>query len=151
MAYLSKDQVKQTREALKVAFPDFKFMVRRSNGGSGSINVSIMSGPVDFGDLDMPKAVNPYHIGTFFEDHQVRFLEAVVKVIKYGTDRQWYDNSDPMTDYFDTAFYLDVELGRWGKVPQPYQKTDPRKLKGSTNYDQAADNAIAWNRLGAVA
>jgi len=151
MAYLSKTQVKETREALKVAFPDFKFLVRRSNGGSGSINVSIMSGPVDFGDLDMPKAVNPYHIGTFFEDHQVRFLEAVVKVIKYGTDRQWYDNSDPMTDYFDTAFYLDVELGRWGKVPQPYQKTDPRKLKGSTNYDQAADNAIAWNRLGAVA
>ena len=148
MAYLNKDQVKQTREALKVAFPDFKFLVRRGNGGYGSINVSIMSGPVDFGDLDMPKSVNPYHVGTLFEDHQVRFLEAVIKVIKYGTDRQWYDNSDPMTDYFDTAFYLDVEIGRWQK---PYQKTDPRKLKGSTNYDQAADNAIAWNRLGAVA
>ena len=148
MAYLNKDQVKQTREALRVAFPDFKFLVRRGNGGYGSINVSIMSGPVDFGDLDMPKSVNPYHVGTLFEDHQVGFLEAVIKVIKYGTDRQWYDNSDPMTDYFDTAFYLDVELGRWQK---PYQKTDPRKLKGSTNYDQAADNAIAWNRLGAVA
>ena len=25
MAYLSKTQVKETREALKVAFPDFKF------------------------------------------------------------------------------------------------------------------------------
>ena len=148
MAYLTKTQVKETREALKVAFPDFKFLVRRSTGGRSSINVSIMSGPVDFGDLDMPKSVNPYHVGTLFEDHQVGFLEAVIKVIKYGTERQWYDNSDPMTDYFDTAFYLDVELGRWQK---PYQKTDPRKLKGSTNYDQAADNAIAWNRLGAVA
>ena len=151
MAYLSKDQVKQTREALKLAFPDFKFMVRRSTGGRSSINVSIMSGPIDFGDLDMPKAINPYHVGTFFEGKQVRFLEAVIKVIKYGTSHQWYDRSDAMTDYFDTAFYLDVELGRWGKGPQPYQKTDPRKLKGSTNYDQAADNAIAWNRLGAVA
>ncbi len=149
MAYLSKTQVKETREALKVAFPDFKFLVRRGNGGGGSINVSIMSGPVDFGELDMPKQVNPYHVGTFFEDHQVKFLEAVIKVIKYGTSRQWYDRSDAMTDYFDTAFYLDVEIGRWGKGP--YQKTDPRKLKGSTNYDQAADNAIAWNRLGAVA
>jgi hypothetical protein len=148
MAYLNKDQVKQTREALKVAFPDFKFLIRRSTGGRSSINVSIMSGPIDFGDLDMPKSVNPYHIGTFFEGKQVKFLEAVIKVIKYGTDRQWYDNSDAMTDYFDTAFYLDVEIGRWQK---PYQKTDPRKLKGSTNYDQAADNAIAWNRLGAVA
>ena len=148
MAYLSKTQVKETREALKVAFPDFKFLVRRSTCGSSSINVSIMSGPVDFGDPDMPKSVNPYHVGTLFEDHQVGFLEAVIKVIKYGTSRQWYDRSDAMTDYFDTAFYLDVEIGRWQK---PYQKTDPRKLKGSTNYDQAADNAIAWNRLGAVA
>ena len=151
MAYLSKTQVKETREALKVAFPDFKFMVRKSHTGGSSINVSIMSGPVDFGDLDMPKAINSYHIGSFFEGQQVKFLEAVVKVIKYGTARQWYDKSDAMIDYFDTAFYLDVELGRWGKGPQPYQKTDPRKLKGSTNYDQAADNAIAWNRLGAVA
>ena len=35
---------------------------------SGSINVSIMSGPVDFGDPDMPKSVNPYHVGMRFED-----------------------------------------------------------------------------------
>ena len=41
----------------------------------------------------------------------VPFLEAVIKVIKYGSERQYYDNSDPMTDYFDTAFYLDVEMG----------------------------------------
>ena len=69
-------------------------------------------------------------------------------VIKFGTERQWYDRSDAMTDYFDTAFYLDVEVGRF---MQPYKFTKVRKLKGSTNYDQAADNAIAWNRLGAVA
>ena len=148
MAYVTTTQIKQTREALKIAFPDFKFLVRRSNGGSGSINVSIMSGPVDFDDPDGGKAVNPYHIGMFYGEIAAGFLEAVVKVIKYGTERQWYDNSDPMTDYFDTAFYMDIDLGRWGR---PYQKTGPRKLKGSTNYDQAADNAIAWRRLGAVA
>ena len=51
MAYVTTTQIKQTREALKIAFPDFKFLVRRSNGGSGSINVSIMSGPVDFANL----------------------------------------------------------------------------------------------------
>ena len=114
----------------------------------GLIARAMETAKVDFGDLDMPKQVNPYHVGTLFEDHQVRFLEAVIKVIKFGTERQWYDRSDAMTDYFDTAFYLDVEMGRWGK---PYVKTDPRKLKGSTNYDQDADDAIAWNRIGAVA
>jgi len=149
MAYLSKTQVKETREALKVAFPDFKFMVRKSHAGGSSINVSIMSGPLEFGNIREGANVNQYWVESHYEAHLVPFLEAVLKVIKFGSDRQWYDRSDAMTDYFDTAFYIDVELGRWGKGP--YQKTDPRKLKGSTNYDQAADNAIAWNRLGAVA
>ena len=148
MAYVTTTQVKQTREALKLAFPDFKFMVRRATGGRSSINVSIMSGPLDFDNPQGGKTVNPYHVGTHYEPHVIPFLEAVIKVIKYGTERQWYDKSDAMTDYFDTAFYLDVEMGRWEK---PYQKTDPRKLKGSTNYEQAADNAIAWARMCAVA
>ena len=148
MAYVTTQQVKQTREALKLAFPDFKFMVRKSHAGGSSINVSIMSGPLDFGDIRDGASVNQYWVESHYADYLVPFLKAVIKVIKFGTYRQWYDRSEAMTDYFDTAFYLDVEIGRWGK---PYIKTDPRKLKGSANYDQAADNAIAWKRLGAVA
>lgn len=147
MAYVTTQQVKQTREALKVAFPDFKFMVRKSHAGGSSINVSIMSGPLDFGDIRDGASVNQYWFESHYEAHLVPFLEAVLKVIKFGTERRWYDRSDAMTDYFDTAFYLDIEIGRWSK---PYVMTDPRKLKGITKYDQAADNAIAWNRIGAV-
>jgi hypothetical protein len=29
----------------------------------------------------------------------------------------WYDNSDIMTDYFDTAYYLNINVGQWN---QPY-------------------------------
>lgn len=29
----------------------------------------------------------------------------------------WYDNSDSQTDYFDTAYYLDINVGKWN---QPY-------------------------------
>ena len=148
MAYLSKTQVKETREALKVAFPDFKFMVRKSHNGGGSINVSIMSGPVDFGDIREACQVNQYWVESHYEAHLVPFLEAVLKVIKFGSDRQWYDRSDSQIDYFDTAFYIDLEVGRF---MNPYKFKNVRKLKGSTNYEQAADNAIAWNRLGAVA
>jgi len=32
----------------------------------------------------------------------------------------WYDNSDIMTDYFDTAYYLYINIGRWDK---PYAYT----------------------------
>jgi hypothetical protein len=148
MAYLSKTQVKETRDALKVAFPDFKFMVRKSHAGGSSINVSIMSGPLEFGNIREGANVNQYWVESHYEAHLVPFLEAVIKVIKFGSDRQWYDRSDAMTDYFDTAFYIDLEIGRF---MQPYKFTKARKLKGSTNYDQDADNAIAWNRIGAVA
>ena len=148
MAYLSKTQVKETREALKVAFPDFKFMVRKSHNGGGSINVSIMSGPVDFGDIREAAQVNQYWVESHYEAHLVPFLEAVLKVIKFGSDRQWYDRSDSQIDYFDTAFYIDLEVGRF---MNPYKFKNVSKLKGSTNYGQSADNAIAWNRLGAVA
>ena len=27
----------------------------------------------------------------------------------------WYNNSDSMSDYFDIAYYLDVNIGKWDK------------------------------------
>ena len=27
----------------------------------------------------------------------------------------WYNNTDIMTDYFDIAYYLDVNVGKWDK------------------------------------
>jgi len=28
---------------------------------------------------------------------------------------KWFDNSDPMTDYFHTAYYVDVNIGKWNQ------------------------------------
>jgi hypothetical protein len=30
----------------------------------------------------------------------------------------WYDRSDSQSDYFDTAYYVDVNVGKWDK---PYE------------------------------
>jgi hypothetical protein len=30
----------------------------------------------------------------------------------------WYDNSDIMTDYFDVAYYNNINIGKWDK---PYE------------------------------
>jgi hypothetical protein len=32
---------------------------------------------------------------------------------------KWYDRSDAMTDYFDTAYYIDIQAGDWAV---PYEK-----------------------------
>ena len=29
--------------------------------------------------------------------------------------RAWYDNSDAMIDYFDTEFYVSINVGKWNK------------------------------------
>ena len=28
---------------------------------------------------------------------------------------KWYDKSDAMVDYFDTAYYVDINIGKWNK------------------------------------
>jgi hypothetical protein len=37
---------------------------------------------------------------------------------------EWYDRSDVQTDYFDTAYYMDVNVGQWNK---PYIFEDKKK------------------------
>jgi len=32
--------------------------------------------------------------------------------------KDFYDNTDIMTDYFDVSHYIDIDVGRWNK---PYQ------------------------------
>jgi len=40
-------------------------------------------------------------------------LEQIEKSIKKALN--WFDESDPMTDYFNTAFYYNVTIGKWNK------------------------------------
>lgn len=111
MAYISKDEVKNVRELLKKEFPKFKFSV--SGGNSLSLNVSIMSGPEDFSEiLDGWKNVqiNEYH--TYRYGWYQTFFDNIIKVMK---SQNWFDKSDSMTDYFHTAYYLHLSIGKWDK------------------------------------
>ena len=60
--------------------------------------------------------INPYWYHEHFSGKAKEFLVELFGHIKKAGD--WYDNSDAMTDYFDTAFYVDVNIGNWNK---PYQ------------------------------
>ena len=39
-------------------------------------------------------------------------LEQLLKAMK-GT--KWYNKSDAMVDYFDIAYYMDINIGKWNK------------------------------------
>lgn len=59
--------------------------------------------------------VNPYWFQEHFSGKAKAFLTEVFTGMKSAG---WYDRSDAMTDYFDTAYYVDVNIGSWKK---PYE------------------------------
>lgn len=126
MAYINATEVKAIRETLKETFPKFKWSVRKSTGGH-SVDVTIKSGPTDFSDCfthgEGYCQVNQYWTSNYGEHKG--FFDKVFEIIKTapmvkGVGRGWYDNSDSMIDYFDTAYYMHMEVGSWN---QPYKQT----------------------------
>lgn len=75
-----------------------------------SICLTITQGPIDFGDDNVQ--VNPYWYQEHFEGKAKQFLSEIVPAM-YSAN--YYDNSDAMTDYFDTAYYVSVNIGKWNK------------------------------------
>lgn len=55
--------------------------------------------------------INPYYLSNQFEFHLPVF-EAIVVALKSAG---YYNNSDAMTDYFDTAYYYNIHIGKWNK------------------------------------
>ena len=48
----------------------------------------------------------------------INIMKTAPANVKVG--RAWYDNSDAMVDYFDTAYYTHLNIGKWNK---PYEFT----------------------------
>jgi len=121
MSYISTEDVKKIRVALKNEFgKKLKFAVRKSPS-CHSVSVTLKSGTVDFSDLmrnpNEQVQVNHYHLGNYGV-HKSLF-EKIVEIIKTAPSKEWYNNSDAMIDYFDVAFYFDLNIGEWDK---PYEK-----------------------------
>lgn len=61
--------------------------------------------------------VNEHWISDHYTGKCLAFLTELKDAMKGPT---WYNRSDIQTDYFDTAWYLGINVGRWNK---PYQLT----------------------------
>jgi hypothetical protein len=56
--------------------------------------------------------VNPYWFHEHFSGTAKSFLTEAMQALKSA---DWYDESDAMTDYFNTAYYVDINVGKWNK------------------------------------
>ena len=108
MAYMNAEKAKVIRNDLKTAFPGFKFSVRVSH--YTSIDVSLMKSPLVFNfKFDKGyKQINQYCL----EDYENGdILKQIVEII----NKENYDKSDIMSDYFDVGFYMSFSIGKWNK------------------------------------
>ena len=131
MAYLSAEDVKHIRVALKKEFPQYKFSVTRDHWLG--VNINFMKGPrfaeyeyfdrysgeMKTDNLDGHHQINHFHLESFYGKENAEILGKIHTIsltapAKNG-GKVWYNNSDAMTDYFDTAYYVHISVGKWNK------------------------------------
>ena len=121
MAYISQQDKKDLAPAIKAVLKTYGMKGTISINHHSSLVVTVQSGVLDFSDHfshgDGYIQVNTYHIDSWYSGTIKRFLQDLLKTMK-GTKR--YNNSDARVDYFDIAYYMDINIGKWNK---PYIQT----------------------------
>ena len=123
MPYITKDQVKAKRAALKAALPQYKLSVTTEH--YSGIKVAIMAGPTDFGTEYTQ--LNPYinyreerynsNTGQMDSNPPIQaILDIVMPILNEGKGEGFQDS-----DYGHVPdYYTWVHIGRWDK---PYTQT----------------------------
>jgi len=129
MAYVSTETTKRVRGELKQAYPNLKFSVSKKDG---TLRVRIMSGDIDFRDIweDIPQSkqywkrfnypkphfegyvdINTYHP----DSYNPKYTDLFKGIIDIMKGDEWFDKSEPQIDYFNTAYYMKLSVGKWNK------------------------------------
>jgi hypothetical protein len=95
-----------------------------------SIAINIKSAPVDFiknfndtvaqqpgGFRTGSRAEKYLQVNQFWykEHFSGKALELLDKIVPAMFSADYYDNSDAQYDYFDTAYYVDINIGKYDK------------------------------------
>lgn len=121
MAYIATDDVRRIRNALKAAYPNLKFSVRKED--CTNVHVAILKGDLDLLSLFDASTITHYDVNPYHTHQYGKFVplfEDILRIMKTAPEKQWYNNSDSMIDYFDIAYYIHLTVGRWNK---PYEVT----------------------------
>ena len=125
MAYMNQEKKAIIAAKLKPVLKKYGVKGTLSVRNHSSIVLNVKSGPVDFikdyGDAEDARKfgiqVNPYWFEEHFTGKSKKFLKEAFDALKSAG---YYDRSNAQIDYFDTAYYYDINIGRWNK---PYELT----------------------------
>ena len=109
MAYIGQKEKKELAPAIRAVLKKYNMKGTIGINRHTSLVVNLKEGVIDFGDVH--HQVNTYHIEKFYGTGVAgQFLNELVAAMK-GT--KWYNNTDTMIDYFDIAYYVDINIGKW--------------------------------------
>ena len=130
MAYINQEGKAKIAQALKPILEKYKVKGTLSIRNNSTLTLTIKSSPIDFignyNDVLLGKGVvmraasrcldiNPYWFKEHFTGTALQFLTEAFEALK---SNGWFDKSDISTDYFHTAYYIGIDIGKWDK---PYQ------------------------------
>ena len=125
MAYMNQEKKAKIVAAVKPILKKYGVKGTLSVRNHMAIVLNVKAGKVDFftdyGDredaLKFGIQVNPYWFQDHFTGKSKKFLAEAFDAMKSAG---YYNNSDAQIDYFDTAYYFDINIGKWNK---PYELT----------------------------
>jgi hypothetical protein len=123
MAYMNQEKKKVIAAKLKPVLKKYGVKGTLSVRSHMSIVLNVKSGKIDFfndyGDVEDAKKfgiqVNPYWFQDHFTGKAKEFLADAFDALKSAG---YYNNSDAQIDYFDCAYFYDINIGKWNK---PYE------------------------------
>jgi hypothetical protein len=113
MAYMNSEKKAKIAANLKP--------VLKRHGVKGTLSVrdhmvivlTLKSGKIDFGSTR--DQVNTHWFHEHYTGKAKAFLTEAMQALKSA---DWYNNTRSEIDYFDTAYYIDINIGKW---KQPYE------------------------------
>ena len=133
MAYISQESKAKIATVIKALLLKHGVKGSLSIDNHSTLNLNIKSGRLDFignynevqktrvmAEHDRISAkeyhdVNPYWFHQQYSGEVLEFVTAAIKALKGAG---WYNNTDVQSDYFDIAYYIGINIGRWDK---PYE------------------------------
>lgn len=127
MAYVSKDTKAIIAANIKPILKKYGVKATLAVRHHSTIVLNVRSGPIDFIENYLADGtcadeawvrrnncidVNPYWFHDHFTGVAKKFLTEAMAALKSAN---WYDKTDSMIDYFDTAYYVDINIGTWEK------------------------------------
>lgn len=125
MAYVSKEVIQHVRTGMKAIRKKYGIKATVAGENSSTLKVTILSGTMDFTRVNSDGEfisldylqVNRYWIDEYWSSNP-KAQECLSAINALCSEMHW-DKSDIMTDYFNCAYYININIGRWNK---PYIK-----------------------------